>query len=215
MIKLFTVINGDVLKDLGDNTTPTYTRIHYLLNELDKFDDVEISSISLKHPSQVNIEGFLYNNLITKTVLAFHSALTLLRNKPMVYFAYPHSLTAIQNRIIFILCKLLNLKIILDIHDTVDQAKRTILNKEQEIRYFLNSDLLIFTNILASEYYKKEYNLNKNTVIIPNAFENAFIKLYQKPYKHIKNRFNICYVGGISKNNSKAVKVIETFWRNQ
>jgi len=64
----------------------------------------------------------VYNNII-KTEVAFRSAITLMRLKPIVYFAYPHSLTTVQNRALFWFSVLLKLNVVLRIHDTVEQAK--------------------------------------------------------------------------------------------
>ena len=48
---------------------------------------------------------------------------------------------------------------------------------------------------------KKKYDISvKNIVIISHGFEHLFIEKYPNPYKSIKNRFNICYIGGITKN---------------
>ncbi len=66
--------------------------------------------------------SILYNNVL-KSVVALRSALPLILYRPLVYFAYPHSLTTVQNRALFRFCKMLDLKIILDIHDTVEQGE--------------------------------------------------------------------------------------------
>ena len=35
---------------------------------------------------------------------------------------------------------------------------------------------------------------------MPNAYEETFCKVYPNRYKSIQNRFNVCYLGGLTKN---------------
>ena len=49
---LFAVVNGDILADLGENVSATYTRIHYLLNGLRDYPDVEVKSIQFQANGQ-------------------------------------------------------------------------------------------------------------------------------------------------------------------
>lgn len=212
MIKLFAVVNGEILKDLGENTTPTYTRIHYLLSELNRFEDIEIISIQFKQLPRTSIINIVYNNII-KTVVVFRSILILLKKKPLVYFAYPHSMTTIQNRIIFRFCRLLKLKVILDIHDTIEQAHvigsgKCALNSKIEGYCLRNATLLLSLNKLMWEHLRDIYKVpqDKKVSFIPNAFEDSFIKLYPSPYKSVENRFNICYIGGLTKN--RGIKIL-------
>lgn len=207
MTKLFAVINGKVIEDLEENTTPTYTRIHYLLNELKNFEDMEVISISFHLLPKKGLVSILCNNVL-KAAVALRSALTLVLFRPLVYFAYPHSLTTVQNRAIFWLCRMIDLKIILDIHDTVEQANavgtgRSKLNEAYEGYCFRESTLLLpsmdgpLWRRLQEDY---EIPDNKRIVYVPNAFEEEFIDYYPKPYKSQGDRFNVCYIGGITKN---------------
>lgn len=207
MTKLFAVVNGRVIESLGDNTTPTYTRIHYLLNELKKFDGIEVMSISFDQLSKKGWRSILYNNAI-KTTVALRSALILIKSRPMVFFAYPHSLTTVQNRAIFRLCELLNLKIVLDIHDTIEQVNaigtgKALLSKAYECHCFRESTILL-TSLDGTLWreLKEAYGIpgDKKIVYLPNAFDEDFIKYYPEPYKSQANRFNICYLGGLTKN---------------
>lgn len=205
MRKLFAVVNGQILESLGDNITPTYTRIHYLLNGLKKFDGVEVMSISFNQVPKKGWGSIFYNNII-KIAVAIRSASVLIRYRPMVYFAYPHSLTTVQNRAIFRLCELLNLKIILDVHDTIEQAGavgfgKSLLDRNLERHCFEKANLILALNQPMWERLKQIYHLtNKNVIFVPNAFEDELIKLYPDAYKSIDKRFNICYLGALTRN---------------
>lgn len=207
MTKLFAVVNGEVIESLEENTTPTYTRIHFLLNELRNFEDMEVMFISFHLLPKKGPVSVLYNNVL-KTAVAMRSALLLILYRPGVYFAYPHSLTTMQNRALFWLCKMINLKIILDIHDTIEQANavgtgKSALSEAYESYCFKESTLLLpsmdgplWRRLMRAYRVSKD----KRIVYLPNAFEEEFIKYYPDPYKSQSNRFNVCYIGAISKN---------------
>ena len=120
MIRIFAVLNGRILHD-DQNWSPTYTRIRFLLSELARYDDVRVDSISFRLLSRSDIAGRLYNNVI-KTAVALRSAYRLLKDKPLAFFAYPHSLTTFQNRFLFLLCTVCGIPTVVDIHDTREQA---------------------------------------------------------------------------------------------
>lgn len=206
MIKLFAVVNGRVLESLGENTTPTYTRIHYLLDGLRKFDDIDVISISYDLLPKKGLLSILYNNAV-KTAVAVRSALVLIRYRPVVFFSYPHSINTVQNRSLFRLCKTLNLKIIVDIVDTVDQVEavgtgRSALNSSSEGYYFRNASLILALNQPMWSYLRNKYGIpsNKQAIFIPNSYEEEFLKIFPDAYKSVENRFNVCYIGGITKN---------------
>lgn len=205
-MKIFAAVNGHVLEDLGANTSPTYTRIHFLLKELNKFSDVEVLSVGFALSSRRGPMGMLYNNLI-KSIAAWRSALIIIHNRPVVYFAYPHSFTTLQNQALFRFCRFLDLNIILDIHDTVEQseavgARRFLLNEYQEEYYIKNSTIILALNQSMWSHLKEKYNIVQDlkVVFVPNAYEDSFCKLYPHTYKRVENRFNICYIGGLTKN---------------
>lgn len=206
MTKLFAVVNGEVIESLEENTTPTYTRIHFLLNELRNFEDMEVMSISFHLLPRKGPVSILYNNVL-KTAAAMRSALLLILYRPWVYFAYPHSLTTIQNRALFRLCKMIDLKIILDIHDTIEQAQvvgigRSALNRDLESYCFRKATLILALNRPMWNYLKDKYQVpqDKQVALVPNAYEESFCELYPEPYKSIQSRFNVCYLGGLTKN---------------
>jgi glycosyltransferase involved in cell wall biosynthesis len=206
MIRLFAAVNGEVIDDLEDNTTPTYTRIHYLINGLKMFKDVEVTSISYHLLANSGVVGILYNNVL-KTMVALRSALLLISSRPIVYFAYPSSLTTIQNRALFRICRMIGLEIILDIHDTVEQAGavggiRSTLNTDMECSYFKIASLILALNRQMWGYLAEKYQISghKQVVFVPNAFEEDFCRLFPDSYKCVANRFNICYLGGLTKN---------------
>ena len=197
--------NGEILGDLQDNISATLTREHYLLNNLKAYADVDLISIPYKQLPRTNFVNVIYNNII-KSVVALNSIFILLKKKPLVFFTYPSSLTTIQNQILFRFCKYLNLKIILDVQDTIEQSEaigngKSKLNKNIEKYCLKHAKLLIIPNNKMWQNIKKKYDISvKNIVIISHGFEHLFIEKYPNPYKSIKNRFNICYIGGITKN---------------
>ncbi len=205
MIHIFMIDNGEILGDLQDNISATLTREHYLLSNLKAYDDVELISIPYKQLPRTNAGYVIYNNII-KSSVALNSMFILLKKKSLVFFTYPSSLTTIQNKILFKFCKYLNLKIILDVQDTIEQTKaigdgRAKLNNKIEKYCLEHAKLLLMLNKEMWHYIKNQYNLpSKNIVIIPNGFEKSFIEEYPDPYKSVQNRFNICYIGGITKN---------------
>ena len=111
-MNLFAVVNGKILADLGENVSATYTRIHYLLRELGDLPGINIDFISYRQLNGKDLGAVIYNNII-KTIAAIQTAWRLIEKRPLVYFAYPHSLTTAQNRAIFRLCKMINLELIL------------------------------------------------------------------------------------------------------
>lgn len=212
-MKIFAAVNGDVLDDLGMNTTPTLTRIHFLLNELKNSCNVEILSIGFRLSSKRGLRSIIYNNLI-KSVAALQSALLISLYRPMVYFAYPHSLTTPQNRVLFRFCRMLGLDIILDIHDTVEQgeavgARRSLLNKSQEAYYIKNSKIILTLNRLMWSHLLEKYDIIQDlkVVFVPNACEDSLCKLYSHVYEGVENRFNIGYLGGLTKNRGIEILV--------
>ena len=205
MINIFMIDNGEILGDLQNNISASLTREHYLLNGLRMFSDVNLSSIPYKQLPRTNFVNITYNNII-KSIVALSSTFILWKRKPLVFFNYPSSVTTIQNRVLFRLCKYFNLKIIMDVQDTIEQAEaigsgKSALNHKLEKYCLENAKLLLMLNKEMWSYVKNQYNLpSKNIVFSPNGFEKSFIEDYPDPYKSIKDRFNICYVGGITKN---------------
>jgi glycosyltransferase involved in cell wall biosynthesis len=206
MTKLFAVVNGEVIESLEENTTPTYTRIHYLLNELKNFQDMEVMAIRFHLRPKTGPLSILYNNVL-KSGVALRSALLLIRYRPLVYFAYPHSLTTVQNRMLFRFCRMLHLKIILDIHDTVEQSEAvgssgSALNEYQEAYYFKNATIVLALNSFMWEHIREKYGIVQETkvILVPNAYDEKFLELFPEKYKSVPNRCNICYIGGLSKN---------------
>lgn len=209
---LFVVVNGNILTDLGENVSATYTRIHYLLSELGDFPEIEIDSICFKQLNRKDATGVIYNNII-KTIVAIRTAWRLIMRRPLVYFAYPHSLTTVQNRALFWICRVIDLKIILDIHDTVEQAGvignvRPILSTDMESGYFKNASLILALNRHMWRYLAEKYQIfDHNVVFLPNAYEDEFFRLFPDSYKSVKDRFNVCYLGGLTKNRGIEILV--------
>ncbi|WP_135606411.1 glycosyltransferase [Methanococcoides sp. NM1] len=206
MKNVFVITNGNVLNNLDDNKSATFTRIHYLLNELNEFQDINVSSIQFKQLPRTSSTNIIFNNIV-KSIVALKSTVFLIINRPIVFFAYPHSLNTIQNRILFNASKLLNLKIIMDVHDTIEQVNvlgngKSKLNSKIEKDCIVKSSLLLILNKSMWNSIRNLYNINeeKKVIFIPNAFEKSFLELYPNSYKCVENRLNICYMGGLTKN---------------
>lgn len=206
VLELFAVVNGTILDDLGENVSATYTRIHYLLKGLRKFPDIRVNSISFTLLNRKDPIAIIYNNVI-KSAAAIRTAWALIKNRPEVYFAHPYSLTTVQNRALFRLCKALNLKIVLDIQDTIEQARtvgtaNAILNEHQEGYYFRNATLILALNPPMWMYLQEKYRIakDKQVIFVPNAYEEEFCELFPDIYKSIPGRFNVCYIGGLTKS---------------
>lgn len=213
VIKLFAVVNGEILDDLDANISATYTRIHYLLNDIRDLPGVEVDCIRFKQMPNKNLISKIYNNII-KTEVAIRTTATLLAKRPAVYFAYPHSLTTMQNRALFHMCELLKLDTILDIHDTIEQAQvigigKSALNRDLESYCFRKATLILALNRPMWNYLKDKYQIpqDKRVVFVPNAYEESFFELYPNPYESLQNRFNVCYLGGLTKNRGIEILV--------
>jgi glycosyltransferase involved in cell wall biosynthesis len=130
------------------------------------------------------------------------------KERPFVYFEYPFFMIDFQNRWIFRICNLLGIRTILDVHDTIDQAEaisdgKWALNQRIEEYLFTNASLISFSLSPSMwDEIRTRYNISadKKIVFVPNAFEESLMELFQYPYKSVRGRFNIMYVGGLSKN---------------
>ena len=206
MIKLFAVVNGTILEDLGENLTPTSTRIHYLLKELQNLKEVEVRFIPYKQIFGQGIMNIIFNNII-KTIVFIYTFLFLITTKPKVYFAYPHSITNIQGLILFKLAKLFKFDIILDVQDTIEQGQaigktKGVFNEAIEEYCLKNAKLILALNKQMLEHLKEKYRLGEaiRTAIINNAYEEEMLEFYPDSYKSVGIRFNICYIGAITIN---------------
>ncbi len=206
MIRIFAVCNGTLLKSLGTGVSPTYTRIHFLLKGLADHPDVKIDAVPCDLPAGRGISRRLANNM-RKTLAALRSAYRIRRDRPWVYFAYPHSMTTVQNRILFSFCSLIGARTILDLHDTLEQTGAVGDGNEQLDRRFeagclRKASLVVALNRPMWERVSRTCGLNGSTpvVIAPNAFEDAFMHLYREPYRAAEGRFNVCYIGALTKN---------------
>ncbi|MDH7597986.1 MAG: glycosyltransferase family 4 protein [Methanothrix sp.] len=78
---------------------------------------------------------------------------------------------------------------------------KPLFSSDLERKYIQKASLVIALNQYMWNYLKYKYQIwNKKVVFIPNAYENEFCNLYASAYKSVVNRFNICYVGGLTKN---------------
>ena len=204
MIQIFAVLNGAVLKD-DENWSPTYTRIRFLLGELARYEDLGVHTISFELlPGQDLLER-LYNNAI-KTAVALRSGYRLLNGRPLAFFAYPHSLTTFQNRLLFRLCTACRIPTVVDIHDTREQA--TAVGNGQfgvpqgtEDYCLTRATLLIALNPGMWRHIQQTYHLDRTpAVLVPNGVEEEFFTQYSAPYSSVEGRFNICYIGALTKN---------------
>lgn len=204
MIRIFAVLNGRILHD-DQNGSPTYTRIRFLLSELVRYDDVRVDSISFRLLSRSDIAGRLYNNVI-KTGVALRSAYRLLKDKPLAFFAYPHSLTTFQNRFLFLLCTVCGIPTVVDIHDTREQAAAVSnghfgVRRGMEEYCFTRATLPVALNPIMWEHIQRTYCPGEKPVIfVPHGFEGEFFTQHPAPYSPVEGRFNVCYTGALTKN---------------
>jgi glycosyltransferase involved in cell wall biosynthesis len=214
MIKLFVAVNGAILEDWGMDSFPTHARIYQLVNELKKFNDIEISYVRYKQLPRTRITNIIYNN-VEKSLAALHSMIKIIKLRPFVYFEYPLSMTIMQNRLIFKICNLLKMKTILDVHDTMEQAEaisngRSAVSMWMEKDCFKNATLISFSlNPTMWERLAETYKIpdGKKVIFVPNAFEESLIGQNREPYRVEIGRFNVCYIGGLSKNRGIEILV--------
>lgn len=186
-----------------------------------EFDDIEVDYISFSPYNNTNsvITWRNTGDNIVKLIAALRSAWKIVWDRPIVLFPYPSSLAQKQNRALFSLSKLLRLKIILDIHDTIAQIStlgathKSAISSSMEGDYIKNS-WLVTTSIKGPLWrnLKEEFSLKEgNVVFVPNAFEDAFLDNFPQPYRSVDGRFNICYLGGLSKNRGIDILVEACF----
>jgi len=206
-IRLLVIINGVLLEAWGNDSFPTHSRIYQLLNELKKFEDIDILSIRFPQRPRDSIANCIYNNII-KSYIAIKYLYIILLSSPIVYFEYPFSMTVMQNRMVYWFCVLMGTKIVLDVHDTLAQSE-AIGNGKSSITYGIeryclkNATLISFSlNFAMWSQLAEMYQVSKEkkVVFVPNAFENSFMKMHEKPVRSVPGRFSVCYIGGISKN---------------
>ncbi len=170
------------------------------------FNDIEVDCVSFPQYNN-NVLARAVDNII-KIIVAFRSAWIMVQDRPLVFFAYPSSLAQRQNRALFSLSKFIRLKVILDIHDTIEQidalgaSHKSAISKSMEGDY-IKSSWLVSSSIKGPLWMnlKKEYSIKEDKVIfVPNAFEDASLASFPDPYRSVDGRFNISYVGGLSKN---------------
>jgi glycosyltransferase involved in cell wall biosynthesis len=213
-IKILVTVNGKLLEEWGEDSHPTHSRIYHIINELKKFNDIEIIYIGFRQMQRTSLSNRIYNNII-KSEVALRYLWKIVKNNPFVYFEYPYSMTVLQNRIIFRICVLLGIKTILDVHDTWEQSKAigngvSALSRETERYCFQNATLISFSlnpamwMRLAGIY---DISGEKRVVYVPNAFEESFMENHLQAYRNVEGRFNICYIGGLSKNRGVDILV--------
>ena len=213
-LKLLVTVNGKLLEEWGEDAHPTHSRIYHIINELKKFNDVEVSYIRFKQMPRSNLINRMYNNII-KSRVALQYLLKIIRYNPVVYFEYPYYMTVLQNQIVFRICVLLGIKTILDVHDTMEQSEAisngvSAMNREMERYCFLNATVISFSlNPAMWARLSEMYQIpeEKKVVFVPNAFEESFIGEHQEAYKSVEGRFNICYIGGLGKNRGVDILV--------
>jgi len=213
-IKLLVTVNGELLEEWGGDTHPTHARIYHIINELKKFDNIEIFYIKFKQKPRINLINKIYNNIV-KTSVAMRYLSKIIKHNPVVYFEYPYYMTVLQNQIVFKICVLLGVKTILDVHDTMEQSEAisngvSALNRETEKYCFRNATIVSFSlNPAMWARLSEMYQIpeEKKVVFVPNAFEESFMGEHQEAYKSVEGRFNICYIGGLGKNRGVDILV--------
>jgi glycosyltransferase involved in cell wall biosynthesis len=206
MIRVFAALNGRILSGLENKSSPTYTRIRYLLSELAENNDIVLDAVSYDLVSKRDMISRIYNNLV-KSGAVFRSTRRIFRDRPLVFFAYPHSFTMFQYRALFMLCTLLGMRTIVDIHDTRKQASATGdgrkgLSKSIEGYCFRRATLTIALNQGMWEQIRREYRIDDNhhVVFAPNGFEDDFLVRYPHPSPAREGIFNVCYLGALTRN---------------
>lgn len=202
-IKIFCLVEGKIIDELPDRASGTYIRIHNILDELRKFNDIKLISIPYKY----NLEGDRFKdnwfqrrkNFIYSWIMPIISIFSILLTCPnYVYFSYPHAVSTNAkwtNKINYLtikICKKLKIRTIMYSHDWVEQSeiqgqvKNPVLSEKLERNLVENSDLLL---VAFTKYPDKE------TIILPGGLkESEFSHL---KYKIVKNRFNISYTGSL------------------
>ena len=190
MIWIFTVLNGAILHD-DQNWSPTYTRIRFLLTELARYEDVWVDSIAYRPSSGPDRPGRLHDNII-KTAVALRSAYRLQKDKPLAFFAYPHSLATFQNRLLFLFCAAYRIPTAVDIHDIREQAAAVGsgsfgVRKGMERYCITRATLLLALNPLMWEHIRQTYHTGVSPVVfISNGVEEEFFTWHPAPYSPVE-----------------------------
>ena len=66
---------------------------------------------------------------------------------------------------------------------------------------FIRATLLVALNPIMWERIKQTYRLDeKSVVFVPNWVEEEFFAQHPAPYSPVEGRFNICYIGALTRN---------------
>ncbi|HOI12512.1 MAG TPA: glycosyltransferase [Methanoculleus sp.] len=115
-------------------------------------------------------------------------------------------MTTFQNRLLFLLCTICNIPTLVDIHDTREQAAAVgdghfSVPPGMEKYCFSRATLLVSVNPSMWEHIQQMYHLAEKPVIfVPHGFEEEFFTHHPAPYSPAEGRFNICYIGALTKN---------------
>lgn len=204
-IRIFCLVEGKIIDKLPDRISGTYIRIHNILNELRKFDDIELISIPYKY----NLEGDRFKdnwferrkNFIYSWIVPVMSFLMVLVIRPhYLYFSYPQAVgvnslhTNKLNLFIIKFCKKFKIRTIMYAHDWNDQGRivgtgsNIFLTDDLEKYLVSNSDILL---CVVSKYPQFE------TLQLVGGFDKKEFSNFK--YKVCPKRFHIGYIGGISK----------------
>ena len=133
--------------------------------------------------------------------------------RPLAFFAYPHSLTTFQNRLLFRLCVICRIPTVIDIHDTREQAVAVGnghfgVRQAMEEYCFSRATLRIALNPAMWKRIRQVNRLDDVPVLfVPNGVEEDFFTQHQAPYSPVEGQFNVCYIGALTKNRGIDVLV--------
>ncbi len=183
-----------------------------MLSELARYEDITVGSISFGLLPGESIPARFYNNA-AKTTVALRSAYRLIKDKPLAFFDYPHSLTTFQNRLLFRLCVICRIPTVIDIHDTREQAVAVGnghfgVRQAMEEYCFSRATLRIALNPAMWKRIRQVNRLDDVPVLfVPNGVEEDFFTQQQAPYSPVEGQFNVCYIGALTKNRGIDVLV--------
>ncbi|HEC91983.1 MAG TPA: glycosyltransferase [Candidatus Atribacteria bacterium] len=205
-IKIFALIEGNIIKNLSNQPSGTYVRIYYTLKYIK--DKADISLIYIPYSYFCSKSYFaLQINRLTAFIAWILSFFIIIVKKPdYIYLPYPHSI--VSNRLNYRIVnffKKKGIKLIVDVHDWLDQS-RAISENKATIKPEIESELVGNADILFLGIENKYPKIK--ACIVPNGFDDKELKNIKYSIK--KGRFNIGYVGAITKNRGIDILVDAT-----
>lgn len=197
-IKIFALVEGRIIDKLSERISGTFIRIHFILKNLKKYEDIKLIYIPYEYKQKYSTDHYSRIHwcidVFYQFIIPFLSLLIIVIKRPhFIYFSYPNVVYNSRLNIYLLkFSKRMGVKLLMYSHDWVEQSeidgrgKNELLSKELEFELVKISDILV---VASSKYPQYE------TVNLPGGFEGK--EFENLKYKIHDGRFNISYTGSM------------------